>query len=345
MNETTINRYIMKKLYLLILLLILFSGPSIGQNIRIHGIVTDLEGVPVPDAWIQDNGGLGYLTNTDSSGYFSVRFNFSEIAGERHYLTCSAFGYQGVRVLIDTAFQNIFLGPRKKVEPEKLSRNYPASLEERYHGYDPHRLNGSMDYKLELSTSDFSGYSDLLDSTNIAMLGSFYMMKFDGSLMLQNYFVSLGYGFVHGSDIKKDSIIRKYATSMASIELGLSFPVGSHFMINCLTGFTNYRYRLVNKFSNGDMSLAAYLKRPEIDLRFNQPCMSGRLEFGYRSNYTVRESPVDYFVGIFGGFNANASRSTLVYSRNSRLMSDQSIVFDRFIYGLKLALILKNSAY
>lgn len=101
----------MRKFYYLILLLILFPGPSIGQNIRIHGIVTDLEGVPVSDAWIQDNGGLGYLTNTDSSGYFSVRFNFSEIAGKGHYLTCSAFGYQSVRVLIDTAFQNIVLGP------------------------------------------------------------------------------------------------------------------------------------------------------------------------------------------------------------------------------------------
>jgi hypothetical protein len=345
LNETLINQYFMRKFYFLILLLLLFSGSLIGQNIRIHGIVTDLEGVPIPDAWIQDNGVIGYLTCTDSSGYFSVMINFSEIAGNRHYLTCSSFGFQGVRVPIDTAFQNIVLYPQKEIEPNRLSGKYPASLAGRYYGYDPNRISFSIYYGSEINCVDFSVFSNLFDSTNITSLGNLITCKFDASLMLKNYMLRIGYGLNSGNEVHYDSVNRHYSSSIASIELGLLLPIGSHVMINYFAGFTNYRFRMVNEFSKGDGSLSSYLKKPEIDLRFNQPCITNRLELGYRTNFPVTEFPVDFFYGVFGGFNVNASRSTLVYSRNSRLMSDQSIVFDRFIYGLKLAVIFKNCIY
>jgi len=332
----------MRRAFFPILLFLIFSGSSFGQSMRIHGIVTDSEGVPIPDAWIQDNGRVGYLTITDSSGYYSVIINFTETSGEMLFVTCSSFGYQDIKVPIDTAFQNLVLYPKMGIHTNSLHRNYPASLTGRYYGYDPNRINGSIDYYFEFNHADFSGYRDLLDSTNITSLGKLSATKFDVSLMLQNYMLRIGYGSGSDLTIDEDSVSRRYKLSLAGIELGFSIPIGSHIMINYLGGICNYRYRMVNKFSNGDVSLTNYLKKPEIDLRFNQPFVSNRLELGYRTNCPVTESPVDFYIAFFTGFNSSISRSTLVCSRNSRLLSDQSIGFDRFIYGLKMAVIIKN---
>ncbi|NVO21407.1 MAG: carboxypeptidase regulatory-like domain-containing protein [Bacteroidetes bacterium] len=324
----------------LILLSILLSFELYGQKIVLTGFVGDEHNFPVSYARIHNALNLQEHTATDSSGHFRL-----EIASDTIPVPVQIYSpdYETKVISVSTSGDiTVYLDHNRPGN----GVNQRNDISQRYLGYSQHKLTPVFQISYDFLKVDFSGYSGLLDSTNIARLGKDDQIEYQIGGLLSNYSFGIGFGRnVSNYHNPGDSIFRKYYSSQIGLHLGAHFPIGSHFVAGLDAGFKNYRYRMVNKFQLEDQTLTSYLKHPELDIRFNQPVVNSCIEFIYRTDLPVDETFMDFTIGGYFGIESYLSKQTYIYSRNDRLFSDSNVRLPKFIYGIRIGLLIKNDIY
>lgn len=328
---------------LLIMLICLLLGVAVGaQGFHVSGTVVDETGRPISGVEVVDYQMRTNYCHTDSSGNFYIFLPVSRgVQGlllsangfTREMYPITASGYYKIRLEAGSGFVRL------------RSANEPLRRRPLFAHTDPYRFLYALDFSVDHYGSRFDSFSDVLDSINSKYLARPLLHSFGIKSYYGPYSLRLFYGSSSSDLLSIDSVFRQYKHSQYGICLGVVIPLGSRFHLGLNTTFKNYRTRMRNSFTPDPVSLSTYMKNPDLDIRFNQPVIASELLFAFHSNNRKSVSMLDYLVGVYAGIQSQATRSTLVYSADTRLLNHRSMGLSQFTFGFRMEFVLKNEWY
>lgn len=222
------------------------------------------------------------------------------------------------------------------------SENWPLTEVIHYDdGYST--LNPKFEFKLAMNMSylpcNFSEFKSALGDDNVARM-NFASGTLDLELggTYKKYYLGISLGFGSITDFNNDSLNIRCRENQFGLNFGYHLIDSRLFRITPKAGLMWHRYKLINSELDSKIPLEQYIVDRDLDIRFHQTLGV----VGLNTEYKVWSKdlwPHAYLtIGLFGGYCFKLNDKPRVYSKYTRLTTNNEIQFDNYILELNFAL-------
>lgn len=194
--------------------------------------------------------------------------------------------------------------------------------------------------EVHANSFDFSEFTQELGAQNVEYLNNQNgMVEYGLGMKYRHFFWGCSFGITTDESTKYDSLKMGLSKTQYGLKVSYSLLDSKRILFSPRAQLNLSRFRLVNSSKENKITLDQYLRDRDLDVRFNQMTSLIGFELSYKTYNGFFYVPYDCLtIGMTVDYAFKINNHPWIYSTGNRLISNNSIGFDKIQWGFICAL-------